>query len=183
MPWPFPDSEEPTANIPEEKKELTAWTVSTYHKKSIEEHEHFVKDGVEVIHKTGWRGGSWTVYTNDGNPPEFEFTEVPGGDGSRDSIDINNCYGNNIEEVEFNETWDGCWDETEWPDDIDEDEKAAIEELMEEEGYYTAFEENGWDSDDTEMYIWGPILIEGNDIRKIIIADEDGNVTDFEEDE
>ena len=54
---------------------------------------------------------------------------------------------------------------------------------MEEEGYYTAFEENGWDSDDTEMYIWGPILIEGNGIRKIIIADEDGNVTDFEEDE
>lgn len=177
-PAPFPGTNETT-----EKKKLTAWTVSTYYKKSIEEVEHFVKDGVEVVHRTGWRGGSWTVYTNDGNPPDFKFDYVPGGTNDRDSIDMNSCCYNNIEEVEMNETWDGCWDDTEWPDDMDEDEQAAIEELMEEEGYYTAFESRDWWVTDSEMWIWGPILIEGeNGYRRIICADDDGNVIDFKED-
>lgn len=162
---------------------MAVWTVSPYYKKSIEEHEHFIKDGMKIVHVTGWRGGSWSVTTSDDNPPEFEFVEVPGGDGKRDSLDMNNCYDNNIEEVEFLETWDGCYDDTEWPDDIDEDERATIEEQMEEDSYYTAFENNDWTHDDTEMYIWGPILIEGNGIRKIIVADENGNVSDFKEDE
>ncbi len=179
MAWP--NGPEAT-DKPEEKKELTAWTVSTYHKKSIEEVEYFSKDGMKIVHRTGWRSGSWTVYTNDGKPPEFEFDYVPGGTAAKDSIDMNNCCYNNIEEVEMNETWDGCYDDTEWPDDIDEDEKSAIEETMEEEGYYTAFEENDWWHDDTEMWIWGPILIEGeNGFRKIIEADEDGNVSEVEE--
>lgn len=179
MAWPNGPDE--TTEV-EQKKELTAWTVSTYYKKSVEEHEHFVKDGQEIVHKTGWRSGSWTVYTNDGRPPEFEFCQVPGGDGKTDSIDMNNCYSNNIEEVELNETFDGCWDDTVWPDDMDEDEQAAIEEVMEEEGYYDAFETNGWDHSDTECYIWGPILIEGdNNFRKIIVADENGVVTDFDD--
>ena len=188
MTWPFgPDETAPApfpgSNETTEKKTLTAWTVSTYYKKSIEEVEHFVKDGMEIVHRTGWRSGSWTVYTNDGNPPAFEFDYVPGGNDAKDSIDMNSCYTNNIEEVEFNETWDGCWDETEYPDDMDEDEQAAIEEAMEEEGYYSALEDNDWYHTDTEMWIWGPILIEGeNGFRKIIVADENGNVTDFVED-
>ena len=187
MAWPFgPDDDTPTpfpgSSEPKEKKELTAWTVSTYYKKSIEEVEHFTKDGMEIIHRTGWRSGSWTVYTNDGNPPEFEFDYVPGGDGKKDSIDINNCYGNNIEEVELVETFDGCWDDIEWPNEIDEDEQSSIEEAMEDEGYYTALEENDWWQSDTEMWIWGPIVIEGeNNYRRIICADENGNVIDFNE--
>jgi hypothetical protein len=181
MAWP--NGPEAT-DVPEEQKELTAWTVSTYYKKSIEELEHFTKDGMKAVHRTGWRSGSWTVYTNDAKPPEFEFDYVPGGDGNKDSIDMNNCYVNNIEEVEMNETWDGCWDDTEWPDDIDGDEQSAVEDMMEDEGYYTAFEENGWSHDDTEMWIWGPIVIESdNGYRRIIVADENGNVTDFKEDE
>jgi hypothetical protein len=170
--WPFGPSETKPA---EEKKELTAWTVSTYYKKSIEEVEHFTKDGMEIIHSTGWRSGSWTVYTNDGKPPEFEFT------GSR--LDINSCYANNIEEAELVETNDGCWDDMEWPDDIDSEERSAIEEQMEEDGYYDALESNDWWSSDTEMWLNGPILIEGdNGYRRIIEADENGNVTEFKED-
>jgi len=162
---------------------MATWKVSTYYKKSIEEIEYFVKDGMKIVHRTGWRGGSWTVTTSDDNPPEFEFSCVPGGTDDKDSIDMNNCYVNNIEEIEMNETWDGCYDDTEWPEGIDPDERAAIEEMMEEEGYYTAFEENDWSHDETEMWIWGPILIEndaGEQVR-IIVADEDGNVTDYKE--
>lgn len=177
MAWP--NGPEAT-DKPEEKKQLTAWTVSTYYKKSIEEHEHFTKDGMEVIHKIGWRGGSWTVYTNDGKPPVFEFVETPGGNGALDSIDIYNCYGNNIEEVELNETWDGCWDDVEWSDNIEEDEQERLQELADEEGWY-ALEEEGW-SLDSETYIWGPILIEGdNNFRLIIEADQDGNVIELKD--
>lgn len=164
---------------------MANWTIKTHYKKSIEEVEYFVKDGMTIVHRTGWRGGSWNVTTNDDNPPEFEFSQVPGGNDAIDSIDMNNCYVNNIEEVEMNETWDGCYDDTEWPDEIDEEEQSAIEEKMEEEGYYTAFEENGWTHDETEMWIWGPIEIydEDDNLVRIIIADEDGNVIDFEDSE
>ena len=183
--WPFGPAEitpYPGSDAPVEKKELTAWTVSTYYKKSIEEVEYFTKDGMTIVHRTGWRSGSWTVYTNDGNPPEFKFTTVPGGNDNIDSIDMNSCYYNNIEEVEFVETFDGCWDDTEWPDDIDEDEKTAMEEAMDENGYYDAFESNDWYHSETEMWIWGPILIEGdNDYRRIIEADDNGNVVDFKD--
>ncbi len=162
---------------------MAIWTVSTYHKKSIEEHERFVKDGQQIVYKTGWRGGSWSVTTSDDNPPEFEFIEVPGGDGRQDSIDINSCYENNIEEIELIETFDGWWADIEWPDDMDEEEQERLQELIDEEGIYSLEEEEGWMHDDTEMYIWGPILIEGeNGFSKIIIADENGNVVDFKQD-
>jgi len=168
--------------MPTEDKKLTEWTVSTYYKKSIEEVEHFTKDGMEIVHRIGWRSGSWTVYTNNDNLPEFEFDYVPGGDGTKDSIDMYNCNYNNIEEVEMIETWDGCYEDMEWPDDIDADEQTAIEEAVDEGDYFSALQDNDWLDGETEMWIWGPILIEGNNnFRKVIIADEEGKVVEFEE--
>ena len=182
MPTPFPgaDNMNPWAfnnNEPREEPTLTHWTVKTLDKKSIEEVEYFTKDGMKLVHRTGWRWGEWTVSTNDGNPPEFDLDYVPGGDGAKDSIDMNSCYINNIEETEMNETWDGCWDDIEWPDDIDPDEQSALEEAIDEDGYYSALEDNGWWHDDTEMWIWGPIAIKDADenIVRIVEADKDGN--------
>jgi hypothetical protein len=43
--------------------------------------------------------------------------------------------------------------------------------------------QEGWVLTDTEAWIWGPILIEdeaANQVR-IIVADEDGNVVDYQE--
>lgn len=158
---------------------MAIWTVYPYYKKSIEEHEHFVKDGQEIIRKTGWRSGSWNVTTSDDNPPEFEFDYVPGGDGNRDSIDMNNCSVNNIEEVEFLETWDGCWEDIIWPEDMDDEERDRLQEVIDEEGFYSALEDvEGWTQDDTECWIWGAIAIENEsgEIVRIIEADDEGNV-------
>lgn len=165
---------------------MAQWTVRTYYKKSIEEHEHFYKDDKEIIRKTGWRSGSWSVTTSDDNPPEFEFDYVPGGDGKLDSIDMYNCSGSNIEDVELIETFDGCWEDVQWPDDMDEDEIEALQERIDEEGFYEIIEEEeGWAQSDTEMWIWGPIEIlnENNERVRIICADDDGNVIDFNEEE
>ena len=160
---------------------MANWKVSTYYKKSCEEHEHYYKDGQTIIRKTGYRLGSFFVETSDDNPPEFEFDFVPGGDGHKDSINMYDCCINNIENVELDTMWDGCWEDIEWPEDIDDEERERLEALIEEEGFY-ALEEDGWYQGDSATYIWGPILIEGdNGYRRIIIADEDGNVSDFEE--
>ena len=163
---------------------MATWKVSTYYKKSCEEHEHYVKDGMTIVRKTGWRWSGFIVETSDDNPPEFEFDFVPGGDGKKDSIDMYNCYGNNIESVELDSMTDGCWEDYDWPDDIDEDELERLQELIEEHGAYEALEEmEGWTLDETEAWVWGPILIEDNDGNrvKIVVADDDGNAVEFEE--
>jgi len=161
---------------------MAQFTVKTYYKKSIEEHEHFSKDDLVIVRRTGWRAGSWLVTTSDDNPPEFEFDYVPGGDGNLDSVDMYNCPGPNIEDVELIETWDGCWEEVDWPEDMDDDERERLEELVDEEGFY-ALEEEDWISNDTQMWIWGPIEIldqAGNRVR-LVCADDAGNMVDFEE--
>ena len=153
----------------------------SYHKKSIEEREEWTKDGERIVRVTGWRWGEWTVTTNDGNPPNFEFSRVPGGNDAKDSIDINCCSGSNIEEVEMVETTDGCYADIEFPEDMDEAEQERLTELWDEE-FYEGWEGEDWYQSDTEMWIWGPIEITNDKgYSRIIIADEDGNVTDFEE--
>jgi hypothetical protein len=165
---------------------MANWKVSTYFKKSCEEHEYYVKDGQTIVRKTGYRGCSFFVETNDDNPPEFEFDFVPGGDDKKDSIDMYNCTYNNIENVELDTMWDGCWEDIVFPEDMDEEEQERLMEVIEEHGVYDALEnEEGWTQTDTEAWIWGPILIEdeeGNQV-KIICADNDGNVIDYKEDD
>ena len=164
---------------------MATWKVSPYYKKSCEEHEHYTKDGMTIVRKTGYRGASFFVETNDNNPPLFEFDFVPGGDGSKDSIDMYNCSSNNIENSELDSMWDGCWEDIEFPEKMGEEEKERIQELIEEEGdIYDVLENHeGWSQHETEAWIWGPILIEDNNGNqvKIIIADAEGNVIDFEE--
>ena len=165
---------------------MANWIVKTLDKKSIEEHQHFYKDGKTIVYVTGWRWGEWEVETNDDNPPEFEFTFVPGGNGKKDSIDMYNCCDNNIEQCEMNHTSDGWYTDIVWPDDMEDEERERLESAMEENGVYEVLEEQeGYYLDETEMWIWGPIEIcdeDGNRVRAIC-ADDDGNVVDFEEDE
>jgi hypothetical protein len=186
MNWPFPPSEN-SENSMTEQTETTSkwWTVRTYYKKSCEQHEHFVqRDGEgRILVTNGFRWCEYNVETNDGKFPEFEFIEVPGGDGKKDSLDLNNLYGNNIESSELVSMDDGgCWGDTEIEGVEDEEELERIETLIEEEGSYAIEDDGEWYLDETEVYVWGPIEVtdeEGN--TRIIIADADGNVTDFKD--
>lgn len=165
---------------------MATWKVSTYYKKSCEEHEHYYKDGQTITRKTGYRGCSFFVETSDDNPPEFEFDYVPGGDGVKDSINMYDCVYNNIENVELDVMWDGCWEDIDFPEDFDEDERERLMALIEEEGIYEALEgSEGWSQDECEAWIWGPIQIDDDDgnLVKIICADDAGNVIDFKENE
>lgn len=164
---------------------MANWTVSPYHKKSCEEHEHYYKDGMTIIRKTGFRGASFYVETNNDNPPEFEFDHVPGGGGKWDSIDMYSFCGNNVESIELDSMWDGCWEDIDWPEDMDDEERERLEALIEESGdiYDVLENQEGWSQNETEAWIWGPILIQdnnGNQVR-IICAGEDGQAIDYVE--
>jgi len=167
---------------------MATWIVSTHYKKSCQEVEHWVqREGKGRITVTnGFRFGEWTVETTDDNPPKFEFTEVPGGDGMKDSINMLDCEVNNIESVELVEMFDGgCWYDVEI-DGLTEEDKEEIQEFIDENSIYELEdrEEDSWYNDDTEWWIWGPIEIknEEGDTVCIICADTDGNVVNFEED-
>jgi hypothetical protein len=165
---------------------MATWTVSTYHKKNVQEVETYLQEDGEgkVVVTNGFRWGTWTVETNDDNPPEFEFTEVPNGDGSKDSINMLDCEINNIESVELDSMDDGgCWYDVDVTG-LDEEQQAEIEDFLEENSPYELEEreDEGWYQDETEWWIWGPIQITNDKgYSRIIIADENGNVVDFVE--
>jgi hypothetical protein len=168
---------------------MASYTVRTYYKKSCEQHEHFYNrkiKGAEIIVKDGFRFAEFTVETNDDEFPQFAFTEVPGGDGKKDSVDLYSCFGDNVENTELVEMFDGgCWGDTEIEGIDDEDEVERLEELINEEGSYS-LEDDGdgdWYLSDTECWVWGPLEVTNDDTgeTRIIIADADGNMIDFKE--
>ncbi len=138
---------------------MATWTVSTADKKSVEEHELWSKDGQTIRRVTGFRWGTWTVTTSDDNPPEFELKQTPGGNDDYDSIDMNDCSENNIEDVELDNLDDGWYGDVTYPDDMDEDEQERLDELWEEDSY-SAWEGDGWVNYETEVWVWGELNIE-----------------------
>ena len=165
---------------------MAMWTVKTYHKKNVQEVETYHEREGEgrVVVTNGFRWGSWTVETSDDNPPEFEFVEVPGGDGNKDSINMLDCSYNNIEDAELISMDDGgCWYDVDVTG-LDEEAQAEIEDFLEENSPYELEErDDGWYQDETEWWIWGPIEIsnEAGDVIRIICADAAGNVVDYKD--
>jgi len=168
---------------------MALWTVKTYYKKSCEQHEYFLNrkiKGAKIIVKDGFRSAEFSVETNDDKFPDFKFTEVPGGDGNKDSVDLFGSFGDNVEDTELIEMYDGgCWGDVEIEGIEDEDEEERLRELIEEEGAW-ALEDDGdgdWYLDETECWVWGPIEVISEDGKtvRIICADEDGNTIDFVE--
>ena len=165
---------------------MATWTIRTHYKKSCEQREFFYQregDG-KIISTDGFRRCEYTIETTDDEFPDIQFEEMPNGDGKKDSIDLNNLMGDNIDNVELVEMFDGgCWGDIEI-EGLDEDEEEKLREFIEEEGLYSLEDEGNWYLSDTEVWVWGPLEIEDEDGNiRIIIADNDGNVIDFVEEE
>jgi hypothetical protein len=167
---------------------MAIWTIRTHYKKSCEQIEYFYnrKNSDKIVVRDGFRRAEFIIYTTDDEFPQFEFDEVPGGDGKRDSLDLFSLIGDNIDSTEMVEMFDGgCWGDVDVEVE-DKEEAERLRDLIQEEGAW-ALEEDGdgdWFLDDTECWVWGPLELEdeaGN--VRIICADEDGNVIDFKEDE
>lgn len=166
---------------------MAYWIVETYYKKSVEQHEHYVRrEGAgRILVKDGYRRATFRVETSDDNFPDFEFVQVPGGDGKCDSLDMYCLSGSNIEGSEMMDMFDGgCWGDIEF-DNMTVDESEELKEFIDENGAYALEDDGDWYLEDTEVYVWGPLEVTNEDdtsISRIIIADENGNVTDFKED-
>ena len=122
---------------------MATWKVTPQWKKSIIERQFWTKDDNTFVFETCWRGGEFTVVTEDDNPPELE----PG-------VDILNC-GYDSEMVE---TFDGCSEDYDF-DDCDEETQEWLEEFLEDNSVFD-LEEHGWYSSDCEMIIDCGINIE-----------------------
>jgi hypothetical protein len=115
---------------------MATWKVTPQWKKSIIERQFWTKDDNTFVYETCWRGGEFTVETEDDEPPELE----PG-------VDILNCGY----ESEMVETFDGCSEDYDF-DDCDEETQEWLEEFLEDNSVFD-LEEHGWYSSDCEMII------------------------------
>lgn len=166
---------------------MAQWTVKTYYKKSCEQREFFYQrdgDG-KIIVTDGFRRCEFEVETDDDNFPQFEFQEMPNGDGKKDSLNMYSLEANNIVGSEMIEMFDGgCWGDIEIEGIDDEDELEELQEFIEENGTWALEDEGDWFLDETEVWVWGPLEVtdEAGNVR-IIIADSEGNIIDFVEEE
>ena len=164
---------------------MATWTIRTHYKKSCEQIEYYYNrkiSGAKIIVRDGFRRAEFTIETTDDEFPDIEFDEVPGGDGKRDSLDLFSLIGDNIDSTEMVEMFDGgCWGDIEF-EGLTLEQEEELEEFINENGAYALEDEGDWYLSDTECWVWGPLELEDEEGNtRIIIADEDGNVVDFEE--
>lgn len=166
---------------------MAIWRVKTCYRKSCEQIEYFYHKDIEgrLAVGIGFRTCEYDVVTSDQNPPEFEFKLVPGGDGKKDSIDLNNCVTGNIVSSELFKMLDGGhWLNMDYPKGVSKAEQKRLHKFVEENGSYALEETEGWTLDETEVWVWGPIQIANDkgEVVRIIAADDNGNVIDHVED-
>lgn len=118
---------------------MAKWCITPKIKKSVVELQYWRKGDNEIIYELGWRGGDFTIETEDDNPPNID----PNGE-----VDMMNC---GYDCYDWS-TFDGCWVLVNQIDIADENELQRIEEFLEEKSVYD-LEDDGWVCEDTEIWI------------------------------
>ena len=131
---------------------MTTWTLKTQHKKSAIEKQYWYKDGKQIVRTEGYRWG--TFYCESDEQPEIDLVNE---DGYR--------IGSDDYEWELDSLDDGCYADWEFPEDMSEEEQEKITEAWDEE-FYEGLEELGWNCDDTDYILEGPLEL----------LDEDDNI-------
>lgn len=138
---------------------MATWKISNYHKKNAVERQFWTKDGITVTKDEGFRWGYWTCESDE--RPDIDLKNP-------DGIEI--LFGDYDWEMESMD--DGCWVEWTFPDDMDEEEQERIQELWDED-FYEGMEGDGWNNDDTEQWIYGPLCLENVDTGESWNGDND----------
>lgn len=122
---------------------MAKWKIEPTVKKSVIDFDYYVNGNNKLQVETGWRWGSFYVYTKDDNPPVFD-PEV--------SI-YNQGY-----EVELIETTDGCWTENDYSE-CDQEAREFLSEFLEDNDIFD-LENEGWELTDSETFITCDLDIE-----------------------
>lgn len=137
---------------------MTIWKITNNHKKNAVERQIWIKDDLTVIKEEGFRWGVWSCESED-----------------KPDIDLDNPDGFEIEasdyEWDMEEMVDGCWVEWTFPDDMDEEEQERIQELWDENSF-EGLEGDGWQNDETEYWIYGPIKLTNDDTGEEWIGED-----------
>ena len=134
---------------------MTVWTVTTTQKKSCEEREiwYHSENKWTIKRISGFRWATFTVETNDNNPPEDIDSDNPAG------INMYDYFSDNAEDgaelVSMDDGWYGDW---EWDSAMTDEDRSAVEEGWEDDSY-SYMESNGWYNDETEAWLFGPLEI------------------------
>lgn len=120
------------------------WRLSTAEKKNITQIETWRKGELIATYQQGWRWGHWDYDTK---PDLSQYRE----DEQHDVYD----FGDVIDQ----EQDDGCWAEWNWPEALDADVAARLEDIYNEEGS-EALEDQDWEFVDTEYFVTGPLKVE-----------------------
>ena len=126
--------------------------VSTVEKKSVIEKNFFTKDGKTFYIEQGYRWGYFV--TED----EVDLESIDPEEGLM-------IYDYDVIDHSFD---DGCWIEFHYDDELDQDERDAIETAWEED-WYGGLENLGWMEDETEVWFLGELTKE-----EVPEDDEDG---------
>lgn len=138
---------------------MATWYVKTKEKKSVEEHNIWTKNNLTIRHITGYRWGEFNVQTSDETPPTFVQKAVPEGNDSVDSVNMWNCgYESDLVELD-----DGWFEDFIWPDNMAQFARDSLE-VKWNDNPFDAWEEEGWELADTEVWFTGPLEIGRVDI-------------------
>jgi hypothetical protein len=132
---------------------MAHWTVSTIEKKSCEEREIWKKGNKTIVRINGFRWGTFSVETNDDNPPDGITAE------NEDSIDMYSHCGDNIDTIDLISMDDGWYSDFEFDGFEGDEEQEILDAIDEADDYYEYLEENGWSNDDTEGWLHGSLEI------------------------
>lgn len=134
------------------------YAVSPRWKKSFDEQEHWVNSkGQKITISTLWRSG--TINITPQNEEEVSWLLEGLEHADSDSFEP---YA--FEEHEYQSAWDGCSTDLDFSESMlksveDEEECERLEEGYHDEG--TMFlEEEGFDIDDSDVFMWGALDIE-----------------------
>jgi hypothetical protein len=128
---------------------MAKWKLQNYDKKSAVERQFWYKNGMCIIKEEGYRWGSWTCESDE--RPVLDLNNLDGWEQYSQDIDW-----------DMYEMSDGCWVDWTFPEDMPEEERERIEELWNEE-FFDGLEGDGWSNDDTEYWIYGPLLLTNED--------------------
>lgn len=129
------------------------YRITNKFKKSYIEREEFVKDNMHIYYETGWRSGTWEITPQDDD--EVAMLEEAMEDDYDDTL-----YPDSFNETEMIESYDGCWGDVDFPDLLSEEEQEELQEQIDEDGYYDALTNAGWEQHDMECWFNGPITVE-----------------------
>lgn len=124
------------------------WTLTTAEKKSVEERTYWSKGDITIVRIDGYRWGTY-VYSGETAP----------------EIDLDNPDGIEMNSLEDWEMWsldDGWWGDWEFPEDMEQEEQDRLMDLFDNE-WYEGFEGEGWNIDDVEVWLYGPLVLEKKD--------------------